>query len=302
SDHPMVPLAFFGDRRFSAAIASLALVLFALMGMFFLMTQYLQFSLGFSPLQAGIRVAPIAFVLLVSAPMSVLLARWHALGTKPVVTTGLLLCALGLGMLSRTSVHSTYGDLLPAFVVIGIGVGFTLTPSTESVMGSLPAAEAGVGSATNDTALQIGGAVGVGVLGTVLNGHYRLQMRSHLAGLPIPEGIRHVILGSLSGAQAVAARVPGPSGRALSSAAQTSFVSGMDQALLIAAVVVGVAGVVVLGALPNRGATPAPGADESRGLTAPRPGDAWKRGRADRTEEPTPRSTNDCKRQYTSNS
>src|ERR1035437_4813867 len=91
----MLPLRFFRNRRFSAAIASLALVLFALLGMFFLMTHYLQFSLGFSPLQTGLRVAPIALLLLVAAPLSVLLARSRWLGTKPVVVTGMLLIALG---------------------------------------------------------------------------------------------------------------------------------------------------------------------------------------------------------------
>jgi EmrB/QacA subfamily drug resistance transporter len=252
-DHPMLPLAFFRNRRFSAAISSLALVLFALLGMFFLMTQYLQFSLGFSPLQTGLRVAPIALVLLVAAPLSVLLARSRRLGTKPVVGGGMLLIAVGLGLLSRTSVQSTYTDLLPAFLLIGIGVGLALAPSTESVMGSLPAAEAGVGSATDDTALQIGGALGVGVLGTLLNAHYRSQMSAFLSGSSIPGGVRRLIVGSVGGAQAVAQRVPGPFGHALSSAARTSFVSGMDHALIVAAVVVGVAAIVVLAALPNRG-------------------------------------------------
>ena len=251
-DHPMLPLAFFRNRRLSAAIASLALVLFALMGMFFLMTQYLQFSLGFSPLETGLRVAPIALVLLVAAPLSVLAARWRHLGTKPVVATGMLCIAVGLGLLSHTSVHSTYADLLPAFVLIGIGVGLAMAPCTESVMGSLPRAEAGVGSAIDDTALQIGGALGVGVLGTVLNAHYRSQMGSVLSGLRIPANIRHLILGSLGGAQAVAQHVPGSSGRSLSSVARAAFVGGMDQALIVAAVVVGIATLVVLAVLPNR--------------------------------------------------
>lgn len=255
-NHPMLPLRFFRNRRFSAAIASLTLVLFALLGMFFLMTQYLQFSLGFSPLQTGLRIAPIALVLLVAAPVSVLLARSRRLGTKSVVATGMLLIAVGLGLLSRTSVHGTYADLVPAFLLLGIGVGLALAPSTESVMGSLPKAEAGVGSATNDTALQIGGALGVGVLGTVLNVHYRSHMSSILAGSRIPENIRHLILGSLGGAQAVAQHVPGPSGRALSAVARASFVSGMDQALVVAAIVVGVAGMVVLAVLPSRGTQP----------------------------------------------
>src|ERR1039458_1719065 len=99
-DHPMLPLRFFSKRRYSVAIAALGLVLFALLGMFFLMTQYLQFALGYSPLEAGVRIAPVALVLLVIAPFSVVAAR--RVGTKYVVGTGLLLIALSLGLLSRT--------------------------------------------------------------------------------------------------------------------------------------------------------------------------------------------------------
>jgi len=252
-DHPMLALAFFRNRRLSAAVVALALVLFALMSMFFLMTQYLQFSLGFSPLETGLRVAPIALVLLVVAPLSVVAARWRRLGTKPVVAGGMLCIAVGLGLLSHTSVHSTYADLLPAFILIGIGVGLAMAPCTESVMGSLPRTEAGVGSAIDDTALQIGGALGVGVLGTVLNVHYRSQMGSLLSGSRIPANVRHLILGSLGGAQAVAQHVPGPLGHSLSSVARAAFVSGMDQGLMVGAVVVGIATFVVLAALPNRG-------------------------------------------------
>ena len=305
SEHPMLPLRFFRNRRFSAAIASLALVLFALLGMFFLMTQYLQFSLGFSPLQTGLRIAPIALVLLVAAPLSVLLARSRWLGTKPVVVTGMLLIAVGLGLLSHTSMHSTYADLVPAFVLIGIGVGLAMAPSTESVMGSIPTAEAGVGSATNDTALQIGGALGVGVLGTVLNAHYRSQMSSLLAGSRIPEDIRHLVLGSLGGAQAVAQHVPGPTGQALSSAARASFVSGMDQALTVAAVVVGVASFVVLAVLPNRGTPhdttdtadrprPSPGTTKREGSRSVRKLDSYpgQDKQVDRTLDCRPHPTN----------
>jgi len=250
SDHPMLPMRFFRNRRYSAAIASLLLVLFALLGLFFLVTQYLQFCLGFSPLQTGLGLAPLAAVLLIAAPSSMLLAR--RFGTKPVVAGGLALIAVGLGLLSRTSVHSTYLDCVPWFAIIGVGVGLTMAPSTESVMGSLPRGDAGVGSATSDTSMQIGGALGVGVLGTVLNLRYQAVMTPLLAHAPIPAGIDNVILGSLGGALAVAGRVPGSAGDALARAARHGFVSGMDLGFVVAAVVVAVAGVIVLVALPNR--------------------------------------------------
>jgi EmrB/QacA subfamily drug resistance transporter len=256
TDHPMLPLAFFSSRRFSAAIAALALVLFALLGMFFLITQYLQFSLGFSPLQTGLRVGPIALVLLVAAPLSVVLVR--RVGTKPVVATGMLCIAVGLGLLSRTTVTSSYWDLVPAFALIGVGAGLVMAPSTESVMGSLPLAHAGVGSAMSDTSLQVGGALGVGILGTLLNQRYRGRMGPLLAHHAVPAVVSRLILGSLGGALAVAAHVGGATGAALGSAARRAFVSGMDLGLVVAAAIVGVAGLVVLAVLPNR-PTPSPG-------------------------------------------
>jgi EmrB/QacA subfamily drug resistance transporter len=250
SDHPMLPLEFFSNRRYSAAIASLALLLFALLGLFFLFTQYLQFSLGFSPLETGFAIAPIALVLLVAAPVSVIVAR--RLGTKPVVAGGLFLVALGLGLLSRTTVHSAYVDAVPSLALIGIGVGFGLAPSIESVMGSLPMADAGVGSATSDTSMQLGGALGVAVLGTALTIRYQNFMTPLLAHQQIPTSVDKLILGSLGGALAVAGHVPGRAGEALAAAARRAFVSGMDLGLLVATVVVAVAGLVALVALPNK--------------------------------------------------
>ncbi|MFZ0664223.1 MAG: MFS transporter, partial [Acidimicrobiales bacterium] len=249
-DHPMLPLEFFGNRRYSAAIASLALLLFALLGLFFLFTQYLQFGLAFSPLKTGLAIAPVALALLVAAPASVILVR--RFGTKPIVAGGLFLVAIGLGLLSRTTVHETYAHAVPFIALIGVGVGFGLAPSIESVMGSLPTSDAGVGSATNDTSMQLGGALGVAVLGTALNIRYQNFMTPLLAHQHIPASINSLILGSLGGALGVAAHVPGKAGVALAESARSGFVSGMDLGLIIAAVVVAVAGVVVLAALPSR--------------------------------------------------
>jgi EmrB/QacA subfamily drug resistance transporter len=250
SDHPMLPMRFFRKRRYSVAIASLALVLFALLGMFFIMTQYLQFCLGFSPLKTGLAIGPVALALLVVAPLSVAAAR--RVGTKPVVAAGLLLIAVGLGLLSGTGVHDTYLDAFPWFVLVGIGVGLTMAPSTESIMGSLPKEEAGVGSATSDTSMQVGGALGVGVIGTALIIRYQNLMTPLLAHLHLPANINALVLGSIGGALAVAQRVPGSSGQALAGAATRGFISGMDIGLIMACMIVSVAGIVVLALLPSR--------------------------------------------------
>jgi len=250
-DHPMLPLRFFSNRRYSVAIAALALVLFALLGMFFLMTQYLQFVLGYSPLEAGVRIAPVALALLVIAPLSVVIA--HRFGTKVVVVSGMALIALGLGLLSRTTVAGTYRDCIAAFLVLGVGVALALAPSTESVMGSLPKEEAGVGSATNDTAMQLGGALGVGVLGTALILRYQHLVSPVVAHAGVPASVQGLIKSSLGAALAVSQHAPAPLGSELALLARRSFVSGMDLAMMIAAAVVAVAAVLVLVLLPNQG-------------------------------------------------
>jgi EmrB/QacA subfamily drug resistance transporter len=251
---PMLPVSFFSSRRYSAAIASLALVLFALMGLLFLMTQYLQFVLGLSAFRAGLAIGPVALVLLLTAPFSAVLAR--KIGTKGVVAPGLLLVALGLGFLSQTTMRDGYVWCLPFFLIIGSGVGLALAPSIDSVMGSVPKDEAGVGSATSDTSMQVGAALGVAVLGTALNLRYQHLLSALIGHHALPPAIRDITLGSLGGALQVAARVPGPTGTALAHAARRSFVSGMDLGLLIATIVVVAAASVVVLALPQRPAPP----------------------------------------------
>jgi EmrB/QacA subfamily drug resistance transporter len=258
STHPMLEMSFFRSRRFSVAIGAMGLVIFALMGALFLLTQYLQFSLGYSALQTGLRIAPIAAVLLVVAPLSTLAVR-HV-GTKPIVFAGLGLIAVGLALLARITVHGTYLEALPALFLMGTGVGLALAPCTESVMGALPAAELGVGAATNSTFLQLGGALGVGILGSLLNTRYADRMvpalAPYLSAIPhaMVQTVQGLITGSVGGALAVAAEAGGTKGEELARVARESFVSGMDLALLVATVVVAVAAFVVLFVLPSRGA------------------------------------------------
>jgi EmrB/QacA subfamily drug resistance transporter len=270
SSHPMLPLRFFANRRYSAAIGSLAMVMFALLGMFFLLTQWLQFDLGFSPLRTGLAIGPLAVIILVAAPVSVLLVR--RLGTKVVVACGLGLIAVGLGLLSGITVHDGYRQALPDFALIGLGVGLALAPSTESIMGSLPTQEAGVGSATSDTSMQVGGALGVAVLGTALAIRFHDALTPLLAHQRVPPGIASLIEGSLGGALAVASRLPAHDGEPLAAAARQGFVSGMDLGLAVGAAVVVAAGCVVVALLPSRaarGGVPPTGTDEQVEVAPP---------------------------------
>ena len=197
SSHPLLVLEPFGNRRFSVAMVAIALAVFGLMGALFVLTQYLQFSLGFSALDAGIRILPIAAVLAIAAVSSTYLDRW--LGTKAVVAAGLLIVAAGFWQLTTTTTAQGFGHALLGMVLLGLGAGLIIAPATASVMGSLPRDRAGVGSAINGTALQVGGALGVAVVGSVLAARYQGMMTLTLAGHAVPRRpTRHLGLGRRS--------------------------------------------------------------------------------------------------------
>jgi hypothetical protein len=232
-------------------MAGLGLVLFALSGGLFLITQYLQFCLGYSAFQTGVRIAPIAAVLLVVAALSSYLVRYF--GTKIVVFAGMVLISAGFAWLSTATMLSTYSSVLPAFFLLGIGTGLAVAPCTESVMGSVSIDLAGVGSATNSTALQIGSALGVAVLGSLLNTRYQVDMRTLLDHFSVPAPIAQATVASLGGALGVAHHLGGTVGAELGHAARQSFVDGMVFAVKVGAVISACASIVVLVLLPSRG-------------------------------------------------
>ena len=189
SSHPMLKLGFFSDRRFSVAAAAEILGVFGLLGALFVQTQFLQFDLGLSPLQAGLRILPMAAVLAVSAPLSPLLAR--VIGLKFTVAAALAAIAGGLWQISAVSaVTTTYADVVPGLLLIGLGAGLLLPTATNSVVGSVPQGDSGMGSASNAVALQVGGALGVAVIGSVLFNSLP-GSPDHGAGRPAPASHCH---------------------------------------------------------------------------------------------------------------
>jgi EmrB/QacA subfamily drug resistance transporter len=244
--HPMLPLAFFRDPRFSAASGAIAMAFFALFGSVFLLTQHLQFVLGYTPLQTGVRVLPVA-ALILAAPLSARLAE--RIGTKLVVAAGLLTVAGGLWLLSTVQLGDGYGPVAAMLALLGIGMGLTVAPATESIMGSLPLAKAGVGSAMNDTTRQVGGALGVAVLGSVLAAGYRTAIQPTLRDAP-PQ-LAQAAGDSIGAAAAIAAQL-GPAGRGLLEAARAAFLQGMGDAVQVGAGVAAFAALLVLLFLPGR--------------------------------------------------
>jgi EmrB/QacA subfamily drug resistance transporter len=237
TEHPMLQLRFFENPRFSAASIAITLVFFAMFGTVFLNTQYLQFVLGYTPLEAGLRVMPVA-TMIVAAPLSARLTE--RLGSKVVVASGLTIVALALSILATITIDTGYGRVALALAILGAGMGTAMAPATDSIMGSLPLAKAGVGSAMNDTTRQIGGALGVAILGSILASSYGAAMDPVVSQLPATAA--DVASDSIGGAAAVAAQI-GEAGAGLIRAASEAFIDGMNSAVWVAV------GVALLGAI-----------------------------------------------------
>ena len=247
-EDPMLDVSLFRDPRFSAASAAVTLVMFALVGGMFFLTQHLQFVLGYTPLQAGLRLIPVAVALAVAAPQSAALAK--RFGTRTVVAVGLATAAAGLLILSGASVDSGYGIVAATMLVAGAGIGLAGTPATDSIMGAVPEGKAGVGSAVNDTTREVGGALGIAVLGTVLSSAYTSVMGKQVSSLPGEAA--EIAADSIGGAVHVAAAIGGTVGDQLLLAARTAFVDAMSTTVLVGAAVALVGAVVAFVYLPAR--------------------------------------------------
>jgi EmrB/QacA subfamily drug resistance transporter len=248
SAHPMLNMDFFRKRQFSGAVTSQALAVFGFYGALFLLTQFLQFSLGYPALRAGVCILPAAGALALAAPLSALIVR--KIGIRYTVAAGLAIVAGGFWQISGATTATGYVGIVAGLVLAGAGVGLVLPAATESVMGSLPAGDTGVGSATNTTFMQVGGALGVAVIGSLLTTRYQGHITVALAPYNVPAPAMAAVRGSLGGALEVAARIGGPLGSGLARLAKDAFISGMDLGLITGAVVVLGGALIALLVLP----------------------------------------------------
>ena len=244
--HPMLDLSFFRQRPFSAAIPAVVTLTFGLFGALFVLTQFLQLSLGFTALQAGIRLLPVAAAVIVTAPVSAVGVR--TIGPKFTIAAGLALVAAGLWLISGAAVSTAFTGLAAGMVLLGAGAGLALPTTTGSVIGSVPPTESGVASAADTTAIQLGGALGVAVVGSLLATRYQDRMTGALSGRPLPGTVKNSLGGALAAARA--GGTTGPS--SLIHLAKTAFISGMDLGLLTGVVVAVVGCLVALICLPSR--------------------------------------------------
>jgi len=233
--HPMLDLAFFSERRFSFGGLSIAAAYFALFGMYFLLTQYLQLVRGYSPLVAGLYALPAGLAQFATANLSKPLVARH--GFRPVLAAGLAASAAGLLVLGTASVASPMWVVEVGLTFLGVGIGFTMPPATGAIMSSLPPHKAGVGSAVNDLVRELGGAFGIGVLGSLALERYRSRLGEWLARQP----------GEATHAKAGLAQALATFGThgATGISARKAYVAGFDLAMIVGAVGVAVAAITI---------------------------------------------------------
>ncbi|MBN1172576.1 MAG: DHA2 family efflux MFS transporter permease subunit [Micromonosporaceae bacterium] len=260
-DQPMLDLRLFHKREFAAPIAVLGLNFFALFGALFVITQFLQFHLGYEPVSAGIRIIPTAGGLIVAAGLSTRVV--HLVGPRIPVTIGLASIGVGLWTLSRLDVGDAYAASVPGLVLIGMGAGLVMPTCIGLVVGSAPRSQSGVASGTGSVALQLGAALGVAVVGSLVSTRYQDRMTGALDASPVGVGqeVADTVLGSLGGALQVAARVKEPLAGSLREAAHEAFLAGSALGLAAAAAVAAVACLFAVFAMPGRRTAPLSAAD-----------------------------------------
>ena len=181
--NPMLDVRLFRNRSFAVGSGTITLQYFALYGLFFIFAQYLELAKGYAPLKTAVAQLPIGLLMMVGAPMSArMVARF---GPRAVVGSGLLFTATGLGVLATAKPGTAIWVLVGAEILIGLGIGQTTAPSTTLIMSAVRTSKSGVGSAVNDVSRELGGALGIAVLGSVLNQAYRGKIGARLPpGLP----------------------------------------------------------------------------------------------------------------------
>ncbi|MFE3799739.1 MFS transporter [Nocardia tengchongensis] len=180
---PVLNMRLFRNRRFALPSLAITASYFAAFGFLFLITQYFQGVKELSPLEFGIHSLPFAVAVGFGAPIATLLAQ--RLGTTAMVVSGLLTLAVAMYIAGRTTVETPYlGPVVVSMILMGLGFAIVQGPATESIMGAVPLAEAGAGSAVNDTTREVGGALGVAVLGSVMTSVYANHIGNRIAGIP----------------------------------------------------------------------------------------------------------------------
>src|SRR3954453_1439019 len=272
TEEPMLDLSLFANLRFPAASAAVAISFFALSGFIFLVTQYFQFLKGYGALSTGVRLLPVASSVALSSVLGTRLAV--RVGTKLVVASGLFLMAAFYLWVTTLAASTGYATIAAQMVVLGTGMGLTSAPATEAIMGVVPKAKAGVGSAVNDATRLLGGTLGVAVIGSVYASLYASRLTSALpSGLPagVPTTPPHSAGPPPPPATSPGHGAPPAPATAVHDAASTAFFDGFQAANYVAAAVAAAGALMALVLLPAHPTVTADDATEPQGSASPAP-------------------------------
>lgn len=231
--HPMLDMRLFKVRAFSVGSTTITLQYFAMYGLYFAVAQYLQISHGYTALQAALAALPIGVLGMIGSPTSAVLVRRY--GHRRVVGSGLAMSSVGLFIMGWVTPTTSYALLFTGFVLMGFGNGQTTAPSTTLIMSSVPRAKSGVGSAVNDLSRELGGALGIAVLGSVMATVYRNNIAGNLGSAELAVHAGTTVDTTLRAA--AAAGMGTQAGQALHHAAQVSFAEGFGVAMILGALV-----------------------------------------------------------------
>ena len=249
--YPMLPLSFFRNPAFTVANLTLVLITFCLLGWTFFVTQYFQSILGWTPLGAGLAALPIGVILTIASARSAAVAA--RLGTNRAIALGALLAAVAMIYWRLTmNTETTYPIFFVGQLFFGTGLGLMISPATNSVMSAVPVHKAGIGSAMNDMTRQLGGALGIAVLGSVANTMYRAQLLPLVEGVAeLPEAARETALHGIQGAHTIAAGLGEALSQQLLNVSNSAFLQGIYQAQIVAIVVLIVVALMAVRLLPS---------------------------------------------------
>lgn len=250
--HAMMPLFLFRNATFTGSNIVLAFVMFSLFGSTFFISQYLQTVLGFTPWDAGLRVLPSAIPMTISATLSARVAA--RIGTKYTVGLGIGLGTLAIAYMAATyRVGTPYEIIMIGQILLGTGLGTAVSPATTAIMSAVPVQKAGIGSAMNTTTRQIGGALGIALLGTVMNSVYIAQVTPLETSLPQLTAEQSAqISSSIQAAHVLALELPEAVGQQIVDASNLAFVNGMTTAMIVGTVMMTLTTLLALAIIPRR--------------------------------------------------
>jgi len=245
SEHPLLPMEFFSQRQYTIGLMAIALAMFVMFSFMFMQMLHFQLVRGLSPLEAAIRFFPLPLGLMPAAANSDKLVG--KFGRRKVITFGLCLVAIGLLLFTLVNIETAYAQIAVTFLLLGLGMGLTMAPSTTAIMEAIPQNKAGVGSATNDASREIGGALGIAIGGSVLNQIYQ-------SALVIPEpfiGMKDTLMASFPATMRIGVETGGVEGAELIASAREAFVEGMIGSCYITAAVAILAAIIVWTMMPD---------------------------------------------------